>query len=406
MGKFRSLFDPDEIRELAIAAGLLEAEAEPRMVTGDRPAVRFLDPEPRSQLPAQGFTASQVRIAVVAPAEPPAAAAPAAAPATPDAQARATMPLPTPDQSEAFTSREVSGPGLGSASSARVDVVSPAPTSNPAIPTAPPLAAVPGLISASGSSPAVRTVEAVTPLPAQPAAEAAPAIAPPVKTPSARQTLAWGDVDPSETFIGAPGSRPPRAPTPSADVSFAVTPSPAAAEPAVAPVQQASPVSVAAPEPVVAPPVAAPAPVVAPAPSPVAAAAPADASPASNSAGSAQRDAVVDAAAERLKSLMQQYLVGAESTATTGPREAVRPAPGGEATVAIAARRGAVAGEGMLQSLGLPPLYTLMRASLAARTPLSVWERQPWADARLGEALAIVTGQPASMFRSEAAWRR
>lgn len=62
-------------------------------------------------------------------------------------------------------------------------------------------------------------------------------------------------------------------------------------------------------------------------------------------------------------------------------------------------------GQDMLIRLGRPPLFTLLRASLLARVPWRAWQEQPWTQTHLCGALATVTGESEQFFLQEGAWR-
>jgi hypothetical protein len=62
-------------------------------------------------------------------------------------------------------------------------------------------------------------------------------------------------------------------------------------------------------------------------------------------------------------------------------------------------------GQELLTKLSRPPLFTLLRASLIARVPWRVWQREPWAQPNLCAALAEVTGESEQLFEQEDAWR-
>jgi len=62
-------------------------------------------------------------------------------------------------------------------------------------------------------------------------------------------------------------------------------------------------------------------------------------------------------------------------------------------------------GQQLLTKLSRPPLFTLLRASLIARVPWRVWQREPWAQPNLCAALAEVTGESEQLFEQEDAWR-
>jgi hypothetical protein len=62
-------------------------------------------------------------------------------------------------------------------------------------------------------------------------------------------------------------------------------------------------------------------------------------------------------------------------------------------------------GQPMLVSIASPPLLSLLRASLLARVPLQAWHEEPWAQPDLCAALANVTGESEEFFAQEDAWR-
>lgn len=62
-------------------------------------------------------------------------------------------------------------------------------------------------------------------------------------------------------------------------------------------------------------------------------------------------------------------------------------------------------GQQLLMKLSRPPLFTLLRASLIARVPWRVWQHEPWAQPNLCAALAEVTGESEQLFEQEDAWR-
>jgi hypothetical protein len=73
--------------------------------------------------------------------------------------------------------------------------------------------------------------------------------------------------------------------------------------------------------------------------------------------------------------------------------------------VSSAAAPAPLPGQDMLRRLGCPPMYTLLRASLLARVPWRAWQERPWSQTQLCAALATVTGESEQFFSQEGAWR-